>query len=395
MAKKPISQRKILILSDGKPGHFNQSLGIADRLPDMSIEVVQLRYKKKWRDNLIRILARLLGGLKSKEHTPSPLSRGEQPPLSPFYKGKLMDSRLRGNDMKMTFRERVIVSLLKWGLDETSSKALFDAGEYDLILSTGSSVAAPNLLMSRLMDAKAVVCTRPSPLGISYFDLAILPEHSRPRKIPKNVLMTFGVPNRITPKSVAETGAELSQMLSLSEKPVIGVLLGGDDPYYRIPPDLAYGLCDALLDIDAQIALTSSRRTVAETDRALKLRLEGHPSCCHLVIANEVSPPNTVSGILGISDVVIVTEDSFSMVCEAGSSGKKVVILNVERKGKGNPKRERVYKMLVEQGFVKRADVSGLRDLITGLLGDDEKVKFLDDAQVAGDGIRKLFLVAD
>ena len=198
--------------------------------------------------------------------------------------------------------------------------------------------------------------------------------------------------NRITPKSVADAGAELSQNLVMSEKPVIGVLLGGDDPYYRIPSELADDLCDVLLDVDAQIALTTSRRTFIETDKALKLRLDGNPSCCFFVIANEGSPPNTVSGILGISDVVIVTEDSFSMVCEAASSGKKIAILNVVRKGKGNPKRECVYRMLVDRGFAKRADMSGLQELIIELLSDDEKPMFLDDAQVGSDGIRGLML---
>lgn len=37
----------MLIISDGKPGHFNQSLGIADRLDDVNIKTIQIKYKKK------------------------------------------------------------------------------------------------------------------------------------------------------------------------------------------------------------------------------------------------------------------------------------------------------------------------------------------------------------
>lgn len=342
----------MLIISDGKPGHFNQSLGIADRLDDVNIKTIQIKYKKKWRDSLIRITTRLL--------------------------------------YSVALREKLIKSLLKWGLDEQSFNDLFNISKPDLILSTGSSVASLNLLMSKLLKAKSVVCTRPSPLGINHFDLAILPEHSRPKRIPKNVLMTFGVPNRITPQSIEKAGLELSQKLNLSEKPVIGVLLGGDDPYYQIMPDLASGLCDALFGSHAQIALTTSRRTNPKTDKIIKSRLLDNPLCSFLVIANEGSQPNTVSGILGISNIVIVTEDSFSMVCESASSGKNVVILNVEKKGKGNLKRERVYRLMVERSFAKRSELADLKKLIIRLLNDTNHPKSLNDAQIAADAIREM-----
>jgi mitochondrial fission protein ELM1 len=350
--KKPtldLSKPCILILSDGKPGHFNQSLGIADRLIDMQIVVAQVRYKNKLHDNFIRVITRLLGGM------------------------KLQYGFIRG--------------LLKWSMDELSFN-LLETDKFDLILSTGSSVAAPNLLMSKLTGAKAVVCTRPSPLGIKYFDLAILPEHSRPRHIPKNVLMTFGVPNRITPESISKAG--LAEKLNLSESHVIGVLLGGDDPYYQISSNLASDLCDVLLNVNAQVALTTSRRTNSATEEVLKSRLANNPSCCFLVIASEGSPPNTVSGILGISEVVIVTEDSFSMVCEAASSGKKLMILNVERKRKGNLKRERVYRLMVERGYARRANISDMKATLFDLLNDTEQPKVLNDAQLAADAIMRL-----
>jgi len=347
------SKPRMLILSDGKPGHFNQSLGIADRLKDIDIEFVKIGYKKKWRDNLIRILTYFLGGIR--------------------------------------LSDKFIKSLLKWGLDESSFKALSELARFDLILSTGSSVASPNLLMGKLMNAKTVICTRPSPLGIRHFDLAILPEHSRPHKIGKNILMTFGVPNRVTPENVKKSGIELSEKIGLLKKPVIGVLFGGDDPYYNISADMSTELCDALLGIsDAQIAMTTSRRTNSGSEKAIKSRLSNNSSCPFLVIANEGSPPNTVSGILGISNVVIVTEDSFSMVCESASSGKKTIILNVQRKGKGNPKRERVYNMMVKEGYAERAYIFELKDILPRSLSNDNQQKYLDDSQISAKTIREM-----
>jgi len=348
--------KRILVLSDGKPGHYNQSLGIIDRLSGVYSETIQTRFKQKWRDNLIRVSTRILGGIK--------------------------------------LPRKFIKAMLTWGLDESSANFLLKADSFDLILSTGSSVAAVNLLMGKLIGAKTVVCTRPSPLGIKYFNLAILPEHSRPRRIAKNTVMAFGVPNRITPESVEKAGTEISKRLGISGNIVIGVLLGGDDPYYRISPDMVSIISDALLDVcrqtDARIAITTSRRTDPEAESALESKLRDHPYCCLYVSAKSGGQVNTVPEILGISNVTIVTEDSFSMVCESASSGKKIMIINVERKKGGHAKRERVYRLIVERGYARRTDISDLKNSLLDLINDTSQPKALNDSLMAADALRQL-----
>ena len=66
-------------------------------------------------------------------------------------------------------------TLLRWSLIPESYNALAQLQTADIILSTGSSVAAVNLLLGRILGAKTVTCRRPSPIGTRYFDLAILP----------------------------------------------------------------------------------------------------------------------------------------------------------------------------------------------------------------------------
>jgi len=346
---------RILILSDGKPGHYNQSLGIIDRLSNIYTETIQVKFKRKWRDNLIRVSSRLLGGI------------------------KLPDGFIK--------------AMLTWGLDNSSTKSLLKTDKFDIILSTGSSVAPINLLLGKLTGSKTVVCTRPSPLGIKHFDLALLPEHSRPIRIPKNVVMTFGVPNRITPESVEKAGTELSRQVSISGNGVIGVLLGGDDPYYRISNDMASRLCDILLDVckqvDARIALTTSRRTDPEAESVIESKLENNSYCC-LFVSAKSNRQGIVPGILGISDITIVTEDSFSMVCESASSGKKVMILNVERKKGVHTKREKVYRLIVERGYARRTDLPDLIIELLDYINDTSQPKALNDSQIAADAVYQL-----
>ncbi len=346
----------LLVLSDGKPGHYNQSLGIVDRMSDALVKVIQIRFKRKWRDNLLRILTRLLAGI--------------------------------------NIPREFIRAALRWTMESSSAAAVLDAGRFDAILSTGSSVAAPNLLLGQFTGAKTAVCTRPSPVGINRFDLAILPEHMKPRRPGGNVVMSLGVPNRITPERVETAGNDLAEKLGTTGQRIIGLLLGGDDRHYSIPPVMVSALCDILLDIcresNAHLALTTSRRTDPGSEDVIRSKILDNPLCCFSVLASEPQQENPVPGILGISNVTIVTEDSFSMVCEAASSGKKIVVLEVERKKQGHPKRQRIYQLLAQRGYTKEASISNLRNVILDFASDPSKPKALDDAQTAADALRDL-----
>jgi mitochondrial fission protein ELM1 len=347
----------ILILSDGKPGHYNQSLGIMDRMRDVSVKTIQVKFKRKWRDDLLRISARILGSV-------------ELP-------------------------RNLIKAMLQWSMESSSAAEMLGAGCFDAILSTGSSVAAPNLLLGQFTGAKTAVCTRPSPVGTNHFDLAILPAHTRSRRHAKNEVNTLGVPNRITPEYVNEAGAHLARKLGTDKQLyTIGLLLGGDDRHYSIPPGMVSKLCDILLDvcreIDARIILTTSRRTAPESEDVIREKVLGNPLCCFAILASEPQQENPVSGILGASQVTIVTEDSFSMVCEAASSGRKVIILEVERKKQGHLKRQKVYQLLTESGYTKTVDISNLKSILMDSIVKTGTPRALDDAQTAANALREL-----
>ncbi len=349
-------RNSILVLSDGKPGHYNQSLGIVDRMRDVSVRTIEVRFKGKWRDDLLRVWTRLLVNIRPSRD--------------------------------------VIKALLVWAVEDFSATTALNSGSFDAILSTGSSLSAPNLLLGRLTGAKTAVCMRPSPMGSDHFDLVILPEHMRPRRPRGNEVMTFGVPTRITPELAREAGTDLARRLNMAGERVVGLLLGGDDQHYSIPPDMASLLCDVLLDVceksGMRLAVTTSRRTDPKSEDVVKSKMRGNSSCCFLVLAGQPQRGNPVPGILGLSDVTVVTEDSFAMVCEAASSGRKVVILEVRRRRQGDPKRERIYRVLAERGYARRADISNLSDVVLGFAGEAFSPRVLDDAQIAADALRDL-----
>ena len=125
--------------------------------------------------------------------------------------------------------------MFKWCLTTQSYNTLLKLQDTDVILSTGSSLGAINLLLGRTLHTKSVTCLRPSPIGIRHFDLAILPKlYSDKARLSDNICQTIGVPNPISPELLDTDKAGIMQSLNLQEGKYIGVLIGGTDRHETI-----------------------------------------------------------------------------------------------------------------------------------------------------------------
>lgn len=347
---------RAILLSDGKPGHHNQSLGVIERMPECEYHWIDVKFRSKQRDNLLRVLMRLLGGF-----------------------------RLPG---------RFIRACLNMALPRDTLDEIYTI-KPDFILSTGSSVAAPNLLLGQLLDAKTVTCRRPSPVGVHHFDLAILPQMYWPRRNRSNVCKTLGVPNRVRPEKLEMLRKELQADLDLSHQRRIGVLIGGEDRYDTITETTAARLIEVLHQFatrrDMQLLLTTSRRTPLPVENLIGEQLSNTEHCPILVLAHgENSLTDPVGAIFALSDVIVVTEDSFSMVCEAASSGKRVIILEVDHKTRHRPKRHQIYSEIMCHASVERSDVEDLEASLEAALADENPIKSLQDTQHAATAVRQL-----
>ena len=347
---------RAILLSDGKPGHYNQSLGVIERLPECEYHWIDVKFRSKQRDNLLRVLMRLFGGFR--------------------------------------FPRRLIKTCLHMALQRDTLDKIYAVAP-DFVLSTGSSVAAANLLIGQLFDVKTVTCRRPSPVGVHHFDLAILPRMYWSRRNKGNVCKTIGVPNRVRPEELETQCNELQTNLNLSNQPRIGILIGGEDRYDTITETTAARLIEILQQFatkwDSQLLLTTSRRTPHSVENLISKRLSNTQYCPILVLAHgETSLRDPVGTIFALSDVIIVTEDSFSMVCEAASSGKRVIILQVDHKTRRRPKRHQAYPEIMRHASVMWSGVEDLEIALETALADENPVKPLQDTQVAATAVRQL-----
>ena len=349
---------KVIVLSDNKPGHYKQSLGIVQRLPECRTEYLEVRFRQKWRDNLLRVFMCVFGGL--------------------------------------SLPTSLIHVILQWSLVPESYTALAHLQTADIILSTGSSVAAVNLFLGRILRAKTVTCRRPSPIGTRYFDLAILPMISwHSAKSKSNICKTIGVPNPISPNILSAERKRLEHALNLPDCQRIGILLGGTDRHETITTADAAKLLDicetVAEEMNAQVLVTTSRRTPPDVVASLSSTLKRTDWCPLFIVPDGPSElEDPYQAILALSDLLIVTGDSFSMVCEAASSGCPVIVLMLSKEQARLPRRHEVYQYMEAQGVVRRCRLDGLTQHIVTMLTSRVPDPPLQDTETAAQAIRSL-----
>ena len=191
---------QILIISDGKPGHLNQSLGLAEAIGRrglVAVHVVALDFRKGF-------FARLREVVAATEALPRPA----------------------------------------------------------IVISTGHSTHVPLLWISRKYDARSIVMMKPS-LPIAWFGTCIAPEHDFEGKVvPRNVITSKGALNRVIAGDHARKGKLFliggpSKTHGYDEAALVSRIsdIAGDEPWQladsrRTPASLLPALAVALPNLE-------------------------------------------------------------------------------------------------------------------------------------------------
>jgi KDO2-lipid IV(A) lauroyltransferase len=331
--------RKVVILSDGKAGHFKQSEVVAGMLSDFKefhgrpglqfeTERIHVEYRSAFHRAALFLLAFLM----------KPWIQGRLAWLAPFFTAE-------------------------------TQKAIEQANA-DFIIAAGSGLAPVQMLLAQETGAKSIVIMNPPfPYFMAPYDLAIVPAHDGGR-VPKRTLRSVIMPSGYKACDRGPDVGELQAKLGEGKTPKIAVFLGGATRDYDLTVSDMEKLCTTLKRVSSRAGdfmLTTSRRTSAHVERFLKSNLTGQPACRLLVIANEDNPPYAAGGMMGIADLLIVTEDSLAMISEAAGTGKRVIVLSL---GEGDlpEKHYRFHQILAQRGLVTLSGLSDLEKNITELL---------------------------
>ncbi|MCX5656817.1 MAG: ELM1/GtrOC1 family putative glycosyltransferase [Candidatus Omnitrophica bacterium] len=364
--------KNILILSDGKSGHTNQAKAVA------------------------KIIGRLM----------EERARG--------FRGKVEGELIKIKEVEVRFRNKFTKRLmsvlglcsgfccngclgcLRLCLDNKNFKEL-SSFYADIVISCGSSLAPLNIMLARENRARSIFIMKPGLISPAKFDLTIIPAHDCP-KPGKNIVVTKAALNLIDDDSMWEGAVNLqSRVRSLEQKKTrIGVLIGGESKNYTLTCEIIAVVIDELIKaasvLSGELLVTTSRRTSSAVDALIKEKISGHNLCPVLVIANEKNIEGTVAGILGLSDIVVVSGESISMISEALSSNKPVIVFETGKKSAGVTKHGQFLSGLKEKkyvGLIKPEDLSGE---VNRIYRAPRTPKLTDDIKVISEAISRLII---
>jgi lauroyl/myristoyl acyltransferase/mitochondrial fission protein ELM1 len=352
-------RRDVLILSDGKTGHLRQSQALA--------RMVSGYLKQKGIDSNIRTVRVAI-------------------------KDRLHRAMLA---VSCNFAWRGVcqgcLGCLRQSLtDETYQQV--SSIKADIVISCGSSVAAVNRVLSLENQARSIVIMKPVFQNIRSFDLVVMPKHDNP-PAGRNVVVTRGALNLIDDQYLKDQGDELEKHSGALNKarPVIGVLYGGDSKKFSLGAELvretAENILDAAQTIDADLLITTSRRTSAAAEKIIREGFAGQPRCKFLVIANEKNYDFAVGGILDKSDIVVISPESISMISEAASSGKYVIVFDAPGI---SGKHLKLLSDFEAGGLIVRAAAKELSGAIRDICYNKPPRQRLDDTAAVKEGLSRI-----
>ncbi len=344
-------QKNILVLSDGKTGHLRQSQAVADIVTgylknkgiNFYVATIEVKYKNNWARRTQVICASLAGKY---------ACQGCFCCLKSFLK---QDS---------------YVSLIK--------------NPADIIISCGASTAAVNYILSRNNQAKSIVIMRPSFFSVNKFDLVVMPRHDNPPK-EKNIVVTEGALNLINGQYLKEQAEKLKGVLrpsSLVPRFYIGLLIGGDTKDFKLSKGLMKDIIAQIKSFaekeEAAILVTTSRRTSFEVEKLVVEEFGGYSRCELLVIANKENLPFAVGGILGLAKIIIVSPESISMVSEAVSSGRHIIVF----KSEVSRRHKDFLSYLAQKQYIHFVEPIELGSCLNKIRVEEPQIKLLQDKEI-------------
>jgi Kdo2-lipid IVA lauroyltransferase/acyltransferase len=296
--------RHIAIITDNKAGHVSQSEGVFNMIQTLAQEkklsitkkIVEVEFKSSFHRFLLSSVTLL---------------------MMPFIQGRL--------------------ALLQYFLTPKSYASLKDIYA-DIVISCGSQTLPLNLLLAKENGAKKIVIMKPPfPFSACSYDLMIVPFHDRLSDERKNVVQLTTALSSVTPELLMSEGEKLKKELKLMGRPVISLFIGGESKRYHFNAEWFKNTIDVLVKVcneqKAELLITTSRRTRADIIDILKKSLAQAPCCKLLIVATEKNREHIVPAMMAVAQLIMVTEDSVSMISEGIHSERNVIVLKMAETG--------------------------------------------------------------
>lgn len=198
----------------------------------------------------------------------------------------------------------------------------------DILIAAGrKSIAASRYIKKQSGGKTFTVQLQDPKTSPDQFDLVAVPFHDKTRG--DNVIVTHGAPNRITKQKLDTARTEFSSLFKSLPSPRIAVVIGGNSKTHKLNASRMRQTVNQLKQLNGSLMITASRRTGEDNMTILRNELKDTNAYIW-----DGTGDNPYFGMLAWADHIIVTADSVSMLCDAGTTGKPVHMLPLEGKSK-------------------------------------------------------------
>ena len=198
--------------------------------------------------------------------------------------------------------------------------------DFDLIISCGRKSVIPSIHLKSISKKKVINIHIQDPkIDFNYFDFIVAPEHDGING--ENVISTKGAIHYLSESEIEENKDYLKSFIKQDERKIWCLIMGGPTKYYDYSTKNMKHIFSMFYKLmkkhDFQLVVIPSMRTPINTIHYAKEFFGVN----HTVIMN-VDKKAYLSA-LALSENIIVTCDSSSMISEAALTGKPIYVANI------------------------------------------------------------------
>ena len=219
-----------------------------------------------------------------------------------------------------------------------------DHDDFDVIISCGRKSVIPSIYLKKTSNKKVFNIHIQDPkVNLTHFDFIVAPEHDGIEG--QNVISTKGAIHYLTESEINENKDYLNSFIKKDERKIWALIMGGPTKYYEYSSENIKGIFENLSNLNKennfQLVVIPSMRTPKNIIQYAKEYFNEN----HTVI--ETVDKKAYLSALAISEKIVVTCDSSSMISEAALTGKPIYVANISPKK--NDKRFQKFRNLFKE----------------------------------------------
>ena len=203
----------------------------------------------------------------------------------------------------------------------------FEPKDFDLIISCGRKSVIPSIFLKKNSKKKIYNIHIQDPkVGKKNFDFIVAPEHDE--LIGENVLNTKGAIHYLSEKEINQNKNYLDQFIQKDSRKLLAFIVGGPNKYYEYSlgniKKIFSTLTNLINEKNFQLIFIPSFRTPRDIITLAQEEFKDN----HTVI-DKIDKKAYLSA-LAISEYIVVTCDSSSMISECAITGKPIYVANID-----------------------------------------------------------------